>query len=243
MRFALLIAPLVLAAGCATAPAPFPARSPQGAEPYQITVRALGPAVVTPDGFEARFEFHVVSPLDLRRNALVQELRQVTTLTLADGRTRTRELSLVEAFRLHLWRIDDNGLYHYGLPPGMRDRHAMAGMLDYPPEVVQIRIERQVFAYVANVAGADFSAGGFAHLPENEDGSTISRVGPNFNADHQAAHETRGRVWHSGTATGVVYRMAWNLRREAQGSPTFFVDHGGGSGAVVPPEVRYAASR
>ncbi|MBX3473895.1 MAG: hypothetical protein KF754_05890 [Planctomycetes bacterium] len=215
----------------------------RASEPYHITVRAWGPATVTPDGFEARFDFHIVSPLDLRRNCMVQELQQEITLTRTDGQVRRRSLSLVEAFRLRLLNVDAQGMYHYGLAPGQRDRHSWAGLTEYGPEIAQVRLERRVFAYVANVADADFSDNGFAHLPRNEDGTLASTVGPNFNKAYQQRHETRGRVFYSANGLGVVYRMNYQLRRAAGENVRFFVDYGGGAGTVLAPEVVYAASR
>lgn len=243
---ALVLLALLVLPGCALfqrEPADPPARQIQPSAPYIITVRPLGPATVTDDGFEARFDFHITSPYDLRRTSMVQELHQTMTITYLDGRVRTRELSLVEAFQLRLWSIEPDGTHHYGLMLGQRDRHAMAGLAGYGPDVEKIRIERRVYAYVANVAGADFSALGFAHLPLNEDGTVVSRVGRGFNARYQQQHETRGRVWQSANAYGVVYRMGYDLRRGASGLPGFFVDYGGGAGVVVAPEVVYAASR
>lgn len=243
---ALVVLALLALPGCALFqrdPADPPARQIQPSAPYAITVRPLGPATVTDDGFEARFDFHITSPYDLSRTSMVQELHQTTTVTYLDGRVRKRELSLVEAFQLRLWFIEPNGTHHYGLMPGQRDRHAMAGLTGYGADVEKIRIERRVYAYVANVAGADFSDHGFAHLPLNEDGTVVSRVGKGFNAGYQERHETRGRVWHSANAYGVVYRMGYDLRRGSPGMPTFFVDYGGGAGVVVSPEVIYAASR
>lgn len=220
-----------------------PARQVQPSAPYTITVLARGPATVSDDGFEARFDFEIASPYDLRRNSMVQELRQTITLTHADGGQSRRSLSLVEAFQMRLVSIDAQGLHHYRLMPGQRDRHAMAGMSGYGRDVTRIHIDREVFAYVANVAGADFSASGFAHLPLNEDGTVVSRVGKGFNARYQSNHETRGIVWQSANAYGVIYRMGYTLRRGSPGMPEFFVDYGGGAGTVIAPEVLYAASR
>ncbi len=215
----------------------------QTSEPYQVHVRPIGPARVSEDGFEARFDFHVFSPFDLQRNALVQELRQTMTLTHADGKVETRRLSLVEAFKLQLLAVDDNGMRHYALLPGQRDRHAAAGLKGLPASVERIEIRREVFAYVANVAGADFSPAGFAHLPTSEDGAVKSSVGRDFNQRYQQAHQTRGRVVQSATAWGMTYRMSYLLRRGGPGLPQFIVDHGRGVGAVQAPVVRYAASR
>lgn len=244
--FAPVLLALLALPGCALfqrEPSDPPARQVQPSAPYSITVRPLGPATVTDDGFEARFDFHITSPFDLRRTSMVQELQQTMTITYLDGRVRTRELSLVEAFQMRLLSIQADGTHHYGLMRGQRDRHAMAGLAGFGSDVEKIRIQRRVYAYVANVAGADFSAYGFAHLPLNEDGTVVSRVGKGFNAHHQENHETRGQVWQSATAYGVVYRMEYDLRRGSAGMPTFFVDYGGGMGVVVAPEVIYAASR
>ncbi len=244
MRIAtLIVATLLALPGCALFQSPTPERQIQPSAPYVITVHGRGPATVTRDGFEAKFDFHIVSPYDLRRNSMVQELRQTTTLAYADGSIRRRSMSLVEAFRMRLVSIDGQGMHHYGLMPGQRDRHAMAGVKEYGSDIEKITIEREVFAYVANVVGADFSAGGFAHLPLNEDGTVISRVSKGFNAKYQRDHETRGRIWHSANAYGVIYRMKYNLRRGSPGMPEFFVDYGGGAGSVVAPEILYAASR
>lgn len=212
-------------------------------EPYSITVRPIGPATVSSDGFEARFDFTVTSPFDLRRNALVQELTQTMTLSHDDGRVTRRTLSLVEAFQLQLHLVEPGGLRHYTLLPYQRDRHSANGLRDIARDIHTIRIDRRVFAYVANVTGADFSPGGFAHLPRNEDGTVVSRVSKGFNASHQADHQTRGRVQHSATASGLTYVMGYTLRRSQPGRPEFVVDRGGGSGTVLAPAVLYAASR
>lgn len=230
---------ILVAAGLLSACATFPPTESAGHDrqglPYDITVRPLGPANVSAEGFEARFDFLVTSPLDLERNALVQELRQVMTLTHADGSEDSRHLSLVEAFRLQLTAVNRQGMHEYGLMPGQRDRHT-ATLNDVPADVVLIRIERTVSAYVANVAGADFSELGFAHLPENEDGSLVSNVGRGFNADYQAAHETRGSVAQSAPAFGTSYRMLYTLRRGARGMTQFVVDYGG-AGSGSPAQV------
>lgn len=52
---------------------------------------------------------------------------------------------------------------------------------------------RTMKVYCANVTGAD-EWGGFAHLPENMDGSVVTNIGPNFNRVYQRNHETKGRI-------------------------------------------------
>lgn len=56
-----------------------------------------------------------------------------------------------------------------------------------------IREFRTMKVYCADVVGAD-EWGGFAHLPENMDGSVVTNIGPNFNRVYQRYHETRGRI-------------------------------------------------
>lgn len=53
---------------------------------------------------------------------------------------------------------------------------------------------RSMRVYLAVVEDVDWNYKGFAHLPENMDGSMKTTVGPWFNESYQAAHETRGRV-------------------------------------------------
>lgn len=228
MKNVLLLSVLALA-GCALfqSPAPPPAdRVLQASEPYTIAVRPLGASSVSGDGFEARYDFDVTTQFDLRRNSLVQELYQVTTVTYDDGRVSTRSLSLVEAFRLRLRGVDPAGNRRYGLMPGQRDRHSVTGLREYGRDVVKVNVERRVFAYVANVIDADFSEGGFAHLPGSEDGLVVSRVGSGFNAEHQKKHEMRGRVADSATAMGITYRMSYTHIRKPRHAPEFRFDAG-----------------
>lgn len=51
---------------------------------------------------------------------------------------------------------------------------------------------RTMRVYAANVTGTD-ERNGFAHLPDNGAGLKTS-IGPGFNADYQATHETRGKI-------------------------------------------------
>ncbi|MCA8915790.1 MAG: hypothetical protein KDB90_10300 [Planctomycetes bacterium] len=205
--------------------------------PYQVMVRALGPASVSDDGFDARFEFEVVSPLDLHRNSLVQELKQTITFEYEDGSTRERQLTLVEAFRLRLEYVDAARQYHYRIYAGQSDRHSMRGMNDLPDDVTAVRISRRVFAYVANVVGADFTDAGFAHLPRNEDGTVVSEIPEKFNSNYQSKHVTRGSVANSGDSLGLTYRINYRLVRNSGDGPQFVVDRGGGYGVVEAPAV------
>lgn len=212
-------------------------RQARPSPPYSITLKPLGPARVSPDGFDSRFEFEVVSALDLQRNSLVQELHQRFILEYADGRTKERTLSLVEAFRLRFSHRDAAGRYHYRIWIGQSDRHSMRGVNDLPSEVVAVTIVRSVFAYVANVDGAEFTPSGFAHLPKNEDGNVVSNIPERFNENYQKKYEMRGVVTNSGDSLGLTYNMRYRLVRDNKRSPQFSVYHGGGWGVVQSPVI------
>ena len=212
-------------------------RQARPSQPYAITVKPLGAAKVSPDGFDARFEFEVVSALDLKRNSLVQELKQKFILEYADGSTSERTLTLVEAFRLRFSHRDAAGRYHYRILTGQSDRHSMRGVNDLPRNVVAVTIDRSVFAYVANVYNADFTPAGFAHLPENEDGNVVSDIPARFNEDYQNRYEMQGEVRGSGDSRGLTYKMRYKLVRNSERSPQFSVFHGGGWGVVQSPVI------
>lgn len=212
-------------------------RADRSTLPYEVRVRPVDEARITSDGFEARFIFDVISPHDLQRNSLVQELRQTMTLEYANGSTRKRGITLVEAFRLRLVNVDSLGRHHYQIYVGQSDRHAMRGMEELPRDVVSVMIDREVFAYVANVDGADFTPGGFAQLPHNEDRTVVSRVPDKFNRDYQSDHDTRGWVMHSGDSLGLTYRIQYSLKRTDDGGMNFVVDRTRGFGVVEPPSV------
>jgi len=227
---------LLIAAGCASAPQPEVQREFRPSPPYSITVRPLGPAVVTSDGFSAEIEFEVVSPYDLGRNSLVQELRQEVLLHYRSGRTERRALSLVEAFQLRHAFTDGLGRNHYRLLAGQRDSHSMYGLDGVAPDVVKVTVRREVFAYVANVIGADFTNRGFAHLPANEDGSVVTRAPRTFNEHYQSRHQTTGHVVDSADSLGVVYVFEYELV-PGEGRTRFVVNKGGGLGQVIAPTV------
>lgn len=231
------IALLALLAGACSSPQPLTEREERSSPPYEVIVRSLGPARVSDDGFDARFEFEVISPIDLQRNSLVQELRQTITFEYDDGSTRKRELTLVEAFRLRFAYMDGARRHHYRIWAGQSDRHSMSGMDSLPEEVVAVHIRREVFAYVADVSGADFTDAGFAHLPRNQDGSLVSRIPERFNEHYQRNHATTGRVLNSGDSLGLTYRIDYRLLRSGGANPHFMVDRGGGFGRVEAPPV------
>jgi hypothetical protein len=239
----LRIALLALLAGACASPQTVVEREVRPSPPYEVIVRSLGPAQVSDDGFDARFEFEVISPFDLQRNSLVQELRQTITFEYDNGSTRRRELSLVEAFRLRPAYVDGARRYHYRIWAGQSDRHSMRGMNDLPEEVVAVRIQREVFAYVADVSGADFTAAGFAHLPRNQDGSVVSRIPERFNEHYQQNHVMRGMVLNSGDSMGLTYRIDYRLIRTGGQNPHFVVDHSSGLGRVEAPPVLWVPSR
>lgn len=212
-------------------------RQARESQPYTITVKPLGAASVSPDGFDSRFEFEVVSLLDLQRNSLVQELHQKFILEYADGGTRERTLTLVEAFRLRFSHRDSAGRFHYRIWTGQSDRHSMRGINDLPRNVVAVTIDRKVFAYVANVAGAHFTPAGFAHLPKNEDGNVVSDIPERFNENYQSNYEMRGKIKNSGDSLGLTYNIRYRLVRDGSRSPQFNVFRGGGWGVVQSPVI------
>ncbi|MBZ0137509.1 MAG: hypothetical protein K8I27_14170 [Planctomycetes bacterium] len=233
-----LLFAVVMAIGVAACSSPqVIARQVRESQPYEIRVKPLGVARVSKDGFDSRFEFEVVSLLDLNRNSLVQELYQKFILEYRDGSTRERTLTLVEAFRLRFSHRDAAGRYHYRIWTGQSDRHSMRGIDDLSRDVVAVTIERTVFAYVANVAGAHFTPAGFAHLPKNEDGSVVSNVPSRFNENYQQNYETRGLVRNSGDSLGLTYEIRYRLVRESERSPQFSVLRGGGWGVVQSPVI------
>jgi hypothetical protein len=227
---------VLLAAGCSMQQTAIE-RKQRESLPYEVTVSAAGPAEVSKDGFDARFEFEVISQFDLQRDSLVQELNQTMTFEYEDGTTRERKLSLVEAFRLRFSHVDANRRHHYRIYAGQSDRHSMRGMNDLPDDVVAVRLEREVFAYVADVDGADFTPAGFAHLPQNEDGNVVSDIPDHFNEGYQRRHKMEGMVRNSGDSLGLVYRIQFRLVRTGDDSPQFVVDRSSGSGSVEMPSV------
>jgi hypothetical protein len=236
--FPRLLPVLVLVIAACSTPQTTVERKQRDSLLYEVMVRAVGPAEVSKDGFDARFEFEVVSEFDLQRNSLVQELKQTITFEYDDGSTRERELSLVEAFKLRppSYR-DGDRRYHYRIYAGQSDRHSMKGMNDLPDDVVAVRLEREVFAYVADVENADFTPAGFAHLPQNEDGSVVSDIPDRFNENYQRNHTMQGWVRNSGDSLGLVYRITFRLIRTVDESPQFVVDRSRGLGKVEMPSV------
>lgn len=235
LKIVSLFALALLFGSCATTA--LPERQQRPTPYYFVEVRPVGNATVTDDGFVARFDFEVVSPQPLDRNALVQELHQTTTYALGDGSTRERTLTLVEAFLLRLARVDARGNHYYRIGPGHHDRHTIYGLENLPDRVAEVEVERYVFAYVGNVAGAEFTPRGFAQLPMNEDGSFVSITPESFNRDYQENYETRGSVSDSGDALGVTYRLHYQLNREDGGRPRFTIGYHAGEGVVQVPVV------
>ncbi|MCC6466418.1 MAG: hypothetical protein IT463_13850 [Planctomycetes bacterium] len=236
----LLVVSATLVAACASAPA---AHQPRESPIYAVEVRPLGPATVSGDGFEVRVEFEVTSPWPLERNALVQELRQEIAIEHLDGTVAVRRLSLVEAFQLRLDYVDGAGLRHYRLVAGQRDAHSLYGLQGLARNVARIEVKRSVFAYVANVADADFTPLGFAQLPRNEDGTLETDAGRCFNAEYQAAYETRGRVHQSADRAGLVYEIAYTLAPDGGERPRFVLQKRSGVGHVAPALVRHEHTR
>lgn len=234
LPFILLPLLLGLVAACATGPVSVTA---DPGPLYQIELRPLGPARTSRDGFTARFTFAVWAPDPLVRNALVQELQQTVTYHYENGEYYAHRLTLVEAFKLREVGRDSAGLWLYELEPGQNDHHSVNGLEDLPQRIRRVTINRKIIVYVANVHGADFSRGGFAHLPKNQRGDVVSDIPRGFNRRYQRSHKMRGQVHDSGRAGAMTYRITYTLVRRKGGDSSFIVDRHGGVGRVLAPEI------
>lgn len=126
---------------------------------------------------------------------------------LSDGST-----VLVEVFKLPNGRFES---FRY-------DCHTASGLS------LSSRYERTMVLYPGNAKGVDW-AGGFAHLPKNKDGSVVTNIGPNFNADYQwvgkfdaklgkvvyvpengVAHKTCGEVEADDRSLGVMWSITFD---------------------------------
>lgn len=97
--------------------------------------------------------------------------------------------ALVECFRID----PDSNTFIY-------DRHRWSSQVE----------QRDMKVYLAVVEGAHWTHNGFAHLPENMDGSVKTTVSKNFNAAYNWTHETRGKI----TARSDEY-LTWRIDADA----------------------------
>ncbi|MCF6228033.1 MAG: hypothetical protein L3J82_05100 [Planctomycetes bacterium] len=217
-------------AACSSPPVVRPTNGNQ--EPYYIRVKPITKAQVDHDSFRVRLAFEVYSPIALEQGMLVQEIKQVVTFERKDGRDVKEYLQLVEAFRLRLAGMTENGLYRYTLFEGQSDTHRMFELWVDDKSVTAVRVKREVFAYIGTVKGADFTERGFAMLPANESGNVRTNVSKNFNQNYQLSHEIRGKVKRSGDHFGVAYRLQYRVAKDNPDNPFFQLDRAWGRGVV-----------
>ncbi|MHC4841908.1 MAG: hypothetical protein ACYTDT_13300 [Planctomycetota bacterium] len=226
----------VLISACSTTQEKQPASRVQ--DPYYIRVIPISNPQVDRESFRIRLGFEIYSDVELKRKALVQEIRQVVTYERKNGRDSMRELQLVEAFKLRLLRVTEDNQYVYTLLRGQSDSHRMYDFWNDDKQVRSIRIKREVFAYVASVRGADFTDLGFAMLPENESGTMKTEVSHRFNQSYQAEHQTSGIVMDSEVHHGLAYRIQYRVTKDHKKAPHFRLDRAWGRG-VVEDEVEH----
>ena len=70
---------------------------------------------------------------------------------------------------------------------------------------------RHMTIYLAQVEGADWSPIGFAHLPENHDGTLRTTVGRGFNSRHQRRYATQGTI-----TKRSPHQMVWQIDSDGE---------------------------
>lgn len=68
---------------------------------------------------------------------------------------------------------------------------------------------RNMRIYPANVTGVDYD-NGFAHLPQNIDGSLKTNIGPFFNPEYQKDHKTQGRITKADRDNSIYWSIIFN---------------------------------
>ncbi len=183
---------------------------------YSVEVLPNNRPSVTDDGYELTLGFEVEADGMLPFRHIVQEIRQSTSYTLRDGTVAGNSVTLVECFRLREVARRD-GKHRYRLEPFQRDRHFDSGYRAAGASVREVRVERDVRMYLGLVEHASFTFQGFAHLPQNRDGSVVTRIPSNFNRSYQDNHTTRGRIVHDDRENGSLdYRIVYDWRQPDQ---------------------------
>lgn len=231
----LLAIGVAFSSGCAVAPIP-QAASAIDHPRYLIDVFPARPPVVSRDGFDAGLSFFVTSERPLQQQYLVQELHQTMIYEYANGTESRDGFSLVECFMLREAGENMFGT-RYELEHGQFDRHFTTGLKELAPDIKAVRVERVVFAYVADVVGADFTRKGFAQLERNEEGSVVTDSPTHFNADYRKKHETRGYARHTNREGGVTYKIEYRVARMGLGKADFEITRANGKGRVFQPSL------
>ena len=231
----MLVFGVAFSGGCAVAPSPQVSAGVDHPR-YYIDVFPSRPPVVSRDGFDAGLAFFVSSERPLHRAYLVQELHQTMIYEFVNGAESRDSFSLVECFQLREAGENMFGAL-YELEHGQFDRHFTTGLRDLGADVKAVRVERTVFAYVADVVGADFTRKGFAQLERNEEGSVITDSPSHFNAGYREKHQTRGYVRHTNREGGVTYRIEYRVARMGLGAAEFEITRANGQGRVFQPSL------
>jgi hypothetical protein len=218
LRFAVSIALiLLLAGGCASVSnyrsAPI---EPWLLPEYTLELELRGQPDWNEDRYEVNLGFELRAADEFAYNCVVQEIVQEVVYRRYDGRESRETLTLVEAFQLNRVGPDDHGRIVYRLPSFQRDRHFERGYLSVGPAFERIDVWRVVRFYPGYVSGADWTPLGFAHLPQNRDGSIITDIPANFNESHQRAYQLKGRVEQDDRDRSRWYHIRYEWWREGE---------------------------
>jgi hypothetical protein len=230
----LLLLAVAALGGCATSPFVSPTPISVDDPKYFIDVMPTRPPIITRDGFDAGLTFVVVAERNMSQEYLVQELTQTVVFEYKNGSESRESFSLVECFHLRYTGETQLGP-RYELERGQYDRHFYTGLTDLSEEIVAVRLERTISAYVAHVESADFTPRGFAQLDRNESGDVVSNSPSRFNENYRKKHETRGQPSRSNRMGGVTYQLNYRLARIGIGKADFEITRAKGSGRVFQP--------
>jgi len=208
----------LVAAGCGSSRgfSPIEQGLSQGLE-LKVSVLPRSAPVASHDGFEVIVDFQVEATGPMPYRHLVQEIEQTMTQVGGDGRVHRESVVLVEAFRLS-FDGESGGRLRFGLEPFQRDRHYDSGYASGIEKLREITVERRVRVYPALVEGADWTFYGFAHVPENRDGSLMTNIPPNFNRSHQERFQMRGRVVADAREASREYVLRYEWRGGGPGT-------------------------
>lgn len=185
---------------------------------YTLELELRGEPEYDEDGYEINFGFELRAQDEFPYNAIVQEIVQEVIFERFDGRKIRETLVLVECFKLARVGRTESGDIVYRLPSFQRDRHFERGYLSVGPMIKQIDVWRVVRFYPGFVEGVDATDLGFAHLPQNHDGSLVTDIRENFNESHQRKHDTVGMVVQDDRVRGRFYSIRYHWYREPTGN-------------------------
>ncbi len=206
---------LLVAGGCAVV-GNYPATpvAPTELPEYTLAIELRGQPEWDADRYEVSLGFELRAHDEFAYNAVVQEIVQEVVYTRYDAREIRETLTLVEAFKLTRIGIDEERMVVYRLPSFQRDRHYERGYLSVGPMIEKVDVWRVVRFYPGYVENADWTALGFAHLPQNRSGSLITDIPENFNESHQRGHELKGAILQDDRDGARWYHMRYRWRRE-----------------------------